>query len=66
MIERTQGGDSELLSGAKAIAAFLGLSERQVFHRVEDGTLPVFRMGRTICARPARLRQWIVEREAAP
>ena len=32
-----------LLYGALAIATFLGLTERQVRHRVTDGELPTFK-----------------------
>lgn len=54
-----------LLTGAKAIGNFLGLTERQVLHRVETGDLsPVFRLGKTLCARPETLRQWIERQEA--
>ena len=58
------GQTLEILTGAKAIGRFLGLSTRQVFHRVEDGTLPTFRMGKNICARPSTLLAWIAEQEA--
>ena len=56
--------DCNTLTGARAIAEFLGMTPRQVFHRVEDGTLPVFRMGKSICARPATLREWIERLES--
>ncbi len=58
------GHKLECLTGAKAIAQFLNLTERQVFHHAESGCLPVFRMGRTLCARPATLLAWIAEQEA--
>lgn len=56
----------EILTGCKAIGQFLGLTERQVRHRYADGTLPLFKMGDTICGRPAKLRDWIEQQEAEP
>ena len=55
----------EMLCGAAPIAAFMGVKRRQVYHWAEHGELPVFRIGRTLCARPDRLRAWITEQEAA-
>jgi hypothetical protein len=39
-----------LLWGAKAIAAKLNCSEREIFYMVEAGTLPVERVGRRLVA----------------
>lgn len=61
---------ADLLYGVKAIAAFLGLTERQAQHRIDDGALPTFRLGGkkrgTICARRTTLRSHLakLEREA--
>lgn len=61
---------ADLLYGVKAIAAFLGLTERQAQHRIDDGEIPTFRMGGkkrgTICARRSSLRTWLgfLERQA--
>lgn len=61
---------ADLLYGVKAIAAFLGLTERQAQHRIDDGALPTFRLGGkkrgTICARRTTLRAHLakLEREA--
>jgi hypothetical protein len=52
-----------LLYGASAIASFLGLTERQVRHRVRDGELPTFKIGGTVCARRASLIAWLSKRE---
>lgn len=57
--------ETELLTGHKAIARFLGLSPRQVSWHDEQGNLPTFRMGRTVCARKAKLVEWIEEQESA-
>lgn len=57
--------ETELLTGHKAIARFLGLSPRQVSWHDERGNLPTFKIGRTVCARKATLIQWIGEKEQA-
>lgn len=57
--ERSEGATPEVLLGAKAIADFLGWSERQVFYRVETDKIPTFRLGKTICAKPETLLRWI-------
>ena len=54
---------SDLLRGADAIAAFLGASRRQIYHLVNSGHLPVFRMGTKLCARKSRLLSWIEDQE---
>ncbi|MBV9521116.1 MAG: helix-turn-helix domain-containing protein [Hyphomicrobiales bacterium] len=55
----------DLLYGVRAIAAHLGLRDRQALHLVESGKLPHFRLGKKICARRSSLAAWIVEHEAA-
>jgi excisionase family DNA binding protein len=52
-----------LLYGVPAIAKFLGLTERQVRHRVRDGELPTFKIGGTVCARRTSLVAWLADRE---
>jgi hypothetical protein len=49
----------DLLSGAEAIATFIGVKPRRVYHLVEIRRLPVFRMGSTLCARRSTLVRWI-------
>jgi hypothetical protein len=61
------------LHGADKIAEFLFPDEpkqrrrRRVYHLVtevpEADRLPVFKLGATICARPATLLAWIAKRE---
>jgi hypothetical protein len=58
-------GESDILTGHKAIARFLGLSPRQISWHDEQGNLPTFRIGRTVCARKSTLLQWIEEQEQA-
>lgn len=55
--------DTELLVGHKAIARFLGLSPRAVSWHDEQGRLPTFRMGKSVCARKSTIRQWLEEME---
>lgn len=59
--------DAPLLMGADAIGAFLGLSERQVRHLVAKNAIPTFKLQKSalVCARPATLRAWLAEQEAA-
>ena len=53
----------EILTGAGAIALFLGVTRRQVYHWNEHAGLPCIKIGKTICARPETLRRWLEERE---
>lgn len=62
MPEKTQSA-LNIMYGAEKIAAYLGIGKRQVYHACTTGTLPVFRIGATICARPDTLLAWIVEQE---
>ncbi len=58
----------DLLEGAAQIAAFLfgdGKQRRRVYWLAQNHSLPVFRIGQSICARPSTLRRWIAEQEAA-
>jgi hypothetical protein len=55
----------DLLSGAEAIATFIGVKPRRVYHLVEIRRLPVFRMGSTLCARRSTLVRWIEDMERA-
>ena len=64
-IEMQQQAD--LLKGAKAIAEFLAMTEKQARHRIEAGIIPVFRLpgDSTIYARRSTLTTWLAECEAA-
>jgi hypothetical protein len=55
---------ADLLSGARAIAEFLGIREKQIRHRIEAGLIPTFKLGGTICARRSTLNAWLAEVEA--
>ena len=56
--------EPEILYGCQAIADMLKVTRRQAFHMIETG-LPTFRIGRTVCARPAAVREWLAQQEAA-
>lgn len=55
--EAVEGG--EVLYGAAAIAKFMGVTRRQVFHMKDKAGLPTFSIGQTVCARPAAVRAWL-------
>lgn len=56
---------NDILIGADAIAGFMGLSRRQIYHATEYGHLPTFRIGSVICARRTTLWRWMDECEKA-
>ena len=49
----------------KAIAGFLQLPARAAQHRIDQGVIPTFRLGGSICARRSTLNAWLAEQEAA-
>lgn len=55
---------ADLLRGADAIAKYLGMPRRAVYHAVTKGHLPTFRIGETVMARRSTLAVWIAEQEA--
>jgi hypothetical protein len=57
--------DLDLLSGADAIGAFMGMKPRRIYHLAETRRLPVFRIGSTLCARRSTLIRWIEDMERA-
>ena len=44
-----------LLYGAKAIAEHLGIREKPTRHLIAKGTIPTFRIGAIVCARPEKI-----------
>lgn len=56
--------NADLLYGAGPISRFMGLTEKQVRHRIEAGQIPSFKIGGTICARRSSLNSWLAEQEA--
>lgn len=53
----------DLLTGAEAIAAFIGVKPRRIYHLAEARRLPIFRLGSVLCARRSTLVTWIEEME---
>lgn len=49
---------ADLLWGAAAIATYLGLPRRAVYHLAAQNKLPHFRAGETIAARKSELAAW--------
>ncbi|WP_374829647.1 DNA-binding protein [Paenochrobactrum pullorum] len=56
---------ADLLTGADAIATFLGWNRRQVYHAVSKRTLPAFKLGDMVCARKSKIIAFIEAQEAA-
>ncbi|MBP2311870.1 hypothetical protein [Azospirillum soli] len=54
---------NDMLEGADQIAAFMGLSARQVYHLQRH--LPVFTIGAKLFARKSTILQWIADQERA-
>ena len=57
------GQAPEILVGIKTIAGFLGVSIRTAKHWAYEGMIPSFKIGHTVCARPAKLREWLDRQE---
>jgi len=56
----------DILHGAHAIAEFLygdRKFRRKVYHLVECGLIPFFKLGSNVCARKSVLLEWIGEQE---
>ncbi len=53
----------DMLKGADAIADFIGITSRRVYYLADRNELPVFRMGKTLCARRSTLLRHIVALE---
>ncbi|MDX1240582.1 excisionase family DNA-binding protein [Sinorhizobium medicae] len=54
---------ADMLRGADAIAQYMGLPRRSVYHAISKGHLPCFRLGETVCARKTTLLAWIAGQE---
>jgi excisionase family DNA binding protein len=55
----------DLVRGARAIAAALGVSHRTALDWIHRRLVPTFRIGGSVCARRSTLARWLAEREAA-
>lgn len=56
----------DILHGAEEIAEFLygdRKSRRKVYHLVESGHIPFFKIGNNVCTRKSVLLDWIEEQE---
>jgi hypothetical protein len=58
----------DLLRGARPIAKFVygadtNCNMHQVYRLAEKGVLPVFRLGKTLCARRSTLRAFVEDQE---
>ena len=57
----------DLLRGARSIGEYLfgphTRAARQVYYLSQIGALPVFRLGKTLCARKSALIAWICSQE---
>lgn len=54
-----QAQDSNILWGAEAIAAFLGVTVAAAFHMLETKRIPARRVGRRWAADPETLRRYL-------
>lgn len=55
---------TDLLSGAEAAAAFIGIAPRQIYHMVDAGHLPAIRKGRRLYFRKSELEKAFSSDEA--
>lgn len=55
--------EPDLLVGAKAIAAHLGLTERQAHHLLFTKRLPALKLGGRVAARKSTLAAWLADAE---
>ena len=55
----------DLLLGANAIAAHLGITRRQAYRLTYDAIIPTFKAGGTVAARRSSLDRWMAEAEQA-
>lgn len=62
----TEVSATEVIMGAAAISKALGgLTRRQVYNLVENGTLPVIKLGNAVAIRKVKLIQYLEQLEAA-
>lgn len=68
MTHASNDSPGDLLYGVPAIAAFLNIKQRAVYHLAATAGLPVFKVrgkGRKTCARRSSLNAWLDQQEAA-
>lgn len=54
----------DLLKGAKGAAAYSGLTQRAIYHLIENERLPVVRLGRALYFRKSELDEALSSRAA--
>lgn len=54
----------DLCHGLEEIGSHLGLSRRQVKHMHEAGSIPTFKIGRSVCALRSKLDAWLAAQAA--
>lgn len=57
----TKRSNKRLITGASEIAEYVGCTRRQIYHWAEKMDFPVFSIGRTVCARPDMIDEWLQE-----
>lgn len=55
--------DGDIVVGAAAISKMLGITRRAVYHAISEGSIPSFRIGKTICIRRSTAALWIQAQE---
>jgi excisionase family DNA binding protein len=55
----------DMLLGARAVATFLGISQRQIYRLADERLIPTFKVGGTLSARRSSLTAWMTAQEAA-
>jgi hypothetical protein len=63
-IDSTMEATPDLLYGVQAIANYLGLKPRAVYHLTATDRLPHFKVGKTLCSRRSRLLAALEDLEA--
>lgn len=53
----------DLLTGAPEIAAFLGTTQRRIYHLARNGRIPVFYIATKLHCRRSTLLRWIESQE---
>jgi hypothetical protein len=64
MAEVNEESRADLLYGVPAIAAHLGLTDKQVYHMRDRDKLPTFKMGGKVCALRSALARHFADLEA--
>lgn len=62
-MQHDNDNDPHILMGAKAIASFLGVTQRQAYRLIYECGLPHFKLGGTVAARRVSLTAWVIAQE---